>query len=70
MFQKGINKAYKVVNGFYMPCKAHSDLKIGMQNLNADRIYIYLYNSKTRKHEGQWCYPKELLERGKEYDDA
>lgn len=58
--------SYKVTNGFYIRHKQHSDLQIGRQNLDADRVYIYLYNPETGRHEGQWAYPKELLNRGKE----
>ena len=59
MFYKKIE--YKVKNGFYVPHKRHSDLQIGMQNMDAERVYMYLYNPETGKHEGQWVYPKELL---------
>ena len=34
--------------------------------MDAERVYMYLYNPETGKHEGQWVYPKELLNRGKE----
>lgn len=58
--------SYKVTNGFYIRHKQHSDLQIGQQNLDADRVYIYLYNPETGRHEGQWACPQELLNRGKE----
>ena len=56
---------HKVVNGFYIREKRHSDLQIGMQNMDAERVYAYLYNPDTGKHEGQWCYPKEKLNKNR-----
>lgn len=50
MFYKKIE--YKVKNGFYVPHKRHSDLQIGMQKMDAERVYMYLYNPETGKHEG------------------
>ena len=51
----------KVVNGFYIREKKRSNLQIGMQNLDADKVYIYRYNPTTGRHEGQWCSPNQLL---------
>ena len=53
MFFKKRDSA-KVTNGFYIRHPQYSDLKIGQQNLEADAVYIYLYNPETGKHEGQW----------------
>lgn len=41
-------------NGFLIPETEKCDRQIGQQKLTADRIYMYIYNPKTRKHEGQW----------------
>ena len=48
-------------NGFYIKERTQNDIRIGMQKLNIDDIYIYLYNPKTKKHEGQWVKTTELL---------
>lgn len=45
----------KVTNGFYIRHPQYSDLKVEQQNLEADAVYIYLYNPETGKHEGQWA---------------
>lgn len=53
----------KTVNGFYIREKKHSDLQIGRQKIDAERIYVHLYNPDTGKHEGQWCYPGKTQEK-------
>ena len=68
MFYKKIE--YKIRNGFYIPCERHSDLQIGRQKIDAERVYIYQYNSETGKYEGQWCYPKKLLRKEEDYGQS
>lgn len=66
MFYK--KNEYKIKNGFYIPCERHSDLQIGRQRMDAERVYVYQYNPETGKHEGQWVYPKKLLRKEEDYD--
>lgn len=60
MFFKKELQPRKVVNVFYIREKKHSDLQIGRQKMDAERVYMYLYNPETGKHEGQWCYPSKI----------
>lgn len=60
------NNSYKVTNGFYIRHKQHSDLQIGRQNMDAEEVYMYLYNPETGKHEGQWVCPKDYLNKKRE----
>ena len=53
----------KIVNGFYIREKKHSSLRIGRQKMDAERVYMYLYNMDSRKHEGRWCYPDVMSEK-------
>lgn len=56
MFFKKRLQPHTVVNGFYIREKKNSNLQIGRQKMDAERVYMYLYNPDTGKHEGQWCY--------------
>ena len=49
MFFKKELQPCKVVNGFYIREKKHSDLQIGRQKMDAERVYMYQYNPETGK---------------------
>lgn len=59
-----IHKAVEIetiINGFYIRDKHPCKRKIGVQKVNAEKIFVSCYDSKTGKHEGKWCNRKDLL---------
>ena len=51
---------HKVINGFYLGEKDNYPNDTINDNEKPDRLFVYLYNEHTGKHEGKWCSLEEL----------
>lgn len=51
---------HKIVNGFYLGEKDNYSNDTINDNEKPDRLFVYLYNEHTGKHEGKWCSLEEL----------